>query len=98
MDSFKKNKRGVIFVYVVIIVSLISLAFVWFALASVVQRVQEGLNPSLNASAFADTDVYNAFVSASSFITYIWMFFLGLILFGLLYWAYIYSQRKGERY
>jgi hypothetical protein len=60
----------------------------------VVQEVQETGNDMLDPSVWVTPEHYNTFYLASLFLTNIWTYIIGIVFFGLFYWAVIYTQRK----
>lgn len=39
---------------------------------------------------------YSTFELADTFMSNLWLYLLVIAIFGLLYWVFIYSQRKGQ--
>lgn len=66
-----------------------------FIFATVVQNVQEAVNPDLTADSWATEEHFNVFYSAATVVTNFWMYMIPIALIGLAYWAWIYTQRKG---
>lgn len=78
----------------VVLVALFLMAFLWFALNAAVSSVRAGILSGM-VQYDVENSTYSNFVLADTFMTNIWTFFLVILVFGLLYWAYIYSMRKG---
>jgi hypothetical protein len=62
---------------------------------TMIQGVQEGVNPLLGVSTWATTEHFNTFYLAASLVTNLWTYIIGIIIIGLAYWAWIYTQRRG---
>jgi hypothetical protein len=92
--KFRRNNKGVLYSFLVVIITLVACGFFWFLMANVVQGIQEAVNPSLVESNWIASEIYTAFTYASLFITNFWSFFLVILVLGVSYWIYIYSQRK----
>ena len=74
---------------------LFLMAFLWFVLNVAIQSVRTGILASL-VQYDVENSTYPNFVLADTFMSNIWTFFLVIVVMGLLYWVWIYSQRKGE--
>jgi hypothetical protein len=77
-----------------VILALFVVGFFIFIMMSGVQSIQEAFNPQLEASNWMDTAHFNIFNVAASFVTYIWVFFIVFLVFGLAYWSWVYTQRQ----
>lgn len=82
----------------VLIISLIASVFFAFMFMTVIEKVQDTINPQLIDTAWATEDHYTAFYWAATLVTNLWTYIIAFVLFILAYWAYIYSQRKGAGY
>lgn len=71
-------------------------AVIVFALLfqTVVQNVQESANPELGADNWLTPEHYTTFHAATTLLTNLWTYIVAIAIFGLLYWAVIYTQRK----
>ena len=98
LRRFRQNKKGVLYVYLVLIVSLFACVFIYFIYATAIQAVQEAINPLLAESEWLSGEHYTSFFYASTFVNALWTFFIALFIFGLLYWTYIYNQRRSAGY
>lgn len=87
----------VLYVSAVVIVSLFIMAFLWFGLYSVMEGVSTAAVASITQYD-VENSTYSQFTLANTFMTNIWQFLLVVIAFGLLYWVWIYSQRKNVVY
>jgi hypothetical protein len=83
------------YVYLVLILSLFTLIFLAFLFSSMVQSVQESFNPMLGVTSWVTAEHFNVFYLAASLVTNLWTYIIGVIILGLAYWAWIYTQRKG---
>ena len=81
-----------LYISAVIIVSLFVMAFLWFGLYAVIQQVGTAVASSMTKYDVANS-TYTNFTLANTFITNVWLYFLVILMFGLLYWVWIYSQR-----
>ena len=83
------------YVYLLLIIAIPALIVFAFMFGTVIQAVQEGMNPSLGVETWVDSEHFNVFYTAASVVTNFWTYILGIILLGLAYWVWIYTQRKG---
>jgi len=83
-----------LYVSAVVIVALFLMGFLWFGLYAVMEPLRAGI---VNAMSQYDVEnsTYPSFVLADAFVSNLWSFFLVIVVFILLYWVWIYSQRKG---
>jgi len=73
------------------------MAFLWLTLFSAISPLRTGILASMTKYDVANT-TYASFELADTFMSNLWIYFLVVVVFGLLYWVLIYSQRKGEVY
>lgn len=85
----------VLYVSAVILVTLFLMAFLWFGLYAVIHSLRAGIVASMTQYD-VENSTYPNFVLADTFMINLWGFFLVIVVMALLYWVYIYSQRKGE--
>lgn len=78
----------------VVLVCLFIMAFLWFGLYTAIDAIRTGIMATMSQYDVAGS-TYPNFVSADTFMSNLWTFFLVIVTFALLYWVYIYSQRKG---
>lgn len=94
LPTLKPQPTRTLYVSAVILVSLFVMAFLWFALYAAMSPIQSAI-----ASTMSQYDVANSthanYTLAETFMTNLWAYFLVIFVFGLLYWVWIYSQRKG---
>lgn len=96
--KLNRNKRGVLYVYVVLMVALAAGVFFGFLFMNVIGTLQESINPLVGSEEWATTAHDTVFYYAATFITNIWQYIIVLVVFIVAYWAYIYQQRKGAGY
>ena len=82
------------YLYVVLIITLVAGAFFWYLMAVVVESMQEATNSYYIEDNFPSVANYDAFALANTFINYFWTFFLAILVIGLAYYGWVYSQRK----
>ena len=87
----------VLYVYGVIIVALFLMAFLWFILWAGIVNVRGAILSTMSQYDVVDTP-YPSFELADTFLNNLCTYFLVIIVIVLLYWAIIYSQRKGSPY
>jgi hypothetical protein len=87
-------RTRVIYVYAVVIISLMLMAIFWFIFQQIVEAIQ--ISSRSLANSFGSTSP--TYTLADQFISNIFTYFLVLMLIGMTYWAYIYSQRKGGEF
>jgi len=61
---------------------------------TIVQNVQTSVNPELAADNWLTPEHYSTFHAAATVLTNLWTYIIAIAIFGLLYWAVIYTQRK----
>jgi len=83
----------VLYVYAVVLVTLFVMAFLWLVLYAVVVPLQAGIN-SIMAQYDVANSSYQSYELANTFMTNLWAYLLVLVVLGLAYWIYIYSQRR----
>lgn len=85
----------ILYIYAVLIVALFVMGFLWIVLYACIQPIQAGI-----ASQMVQYDVngssYPHYQLADAFMSNLWTLFLVIVVFGLLYWVFIYAQRKGQ--
>lgn len=94
MKNFRRNEKGLLMYFVVVIMALIIVGAMWFFLAVGIQAVEEAFNPLFDSSNFASEANYNSFDLATVFVNYIILFFLVFLVLGLIYYGYNESQRR----
>jgi len=80
--------------YAVVFVGLFILAGLWYALYSVIVPLRGAIGSTMEQ--FENMTSYPSFVLADAFMANIWYFLLAIIGIGLLYWSWVYGQRKNE--
>ena len=90
------DKSGAVWIYIVLIATLFSVAFFGFLLSSGVQQFQEQINPELNESKWVSSSHFDAFVLAATFVNNLWILFPVILILGLAYWAYTEAQRRTD--
>lgn len=91
-----KATQGVMYVYAVIIISLLVLAFFWFMFYTAIAPTRTAISTTMTQ--YDTADPYDAFVLADLFMQNVWLYMLALVVIGLAYWGYQYSQRRGQGY
>jgi predicted secreted protein len=84
-----------IYVIGVCLIGIFLFAFIWFIFYAAVIPVASGITASMNQ--YSGTTAYSAFGYAAAFMANLWTYMLAIVIFGLLLWAMVYSQRKGDR-
>jgi hypothetical protein len=62
----------------------------------VTQAIQVGTSSFTVAENWVSVDVAATWVLATTFVSDFWVYFLVIFVLGLLYYAYIFSQRRGQ--
>jgi hypothetical protein len=93
---FRKDKRGVLYLTVMFIITILAVAFVWYMLARAVSAMQSGVVNQTSSEMWISDDNWNAYYLANAFMNNLWQFFLVFLVLGLLYYGYIFSQRRGQ--
>ena len=89
----RKNNSGVMYVYAVVIVGLFVMAFLWFVVWASFTPLRTGVT-DIMTQYNNESSPYPNFLLADTFMYNLWAFFMAIVVFGLLYWAWLYSQRK----
>jgi len=84
----------VLYVYGVIAVALILCVFLWFIGYYVFYNLQPAMGVFMHQ--FENSTSYSSYDLADTFMVNFWTYLPIIMFFGILYWAYIYSQRKGR--
>lgn len=83
------------YLFLVLILAIVVLLFFSFYFGSMVQNVQESFNPQLGADTWATPEHFNTFYLATTLMTNVWTYIFAFIFFSLMYFAYLYTQRRG---
>jgi uncharacterized BrkB/YihY/UPF0761 family membrane protein len=94
LNRFIRDRRGVLYVYLVLAICLAAGIFFGFLMMNVVEKVQDAINPLIDYDQWATDAHYDTFYLAASFVTNVWTYIIALIVFVLAYWGYTYSQRR----
>ena len=89
-NSFRRDKRAVVWVWSVIFIGLFIYSLVWFTTGWAVMEVADAVESEYT---FEGPAAY-----ASSFIKLMFEYNPILFLFGLLLWGYVNSQRSDPRF
>lgn len=76
----------------VVLVGLFLMAFLWYALYSCINPLR--LATVANMEQFENMTSYPSYTLADTFMANLWLFFVAIAGVGLLYWSWIYGQRK----
>lgn len=76
------------------ILAVFIIGFAWFACAMLVEKVAVAALPII--SEHGSNPAYTTFLYAQQFLDILWKSLPAIVLIGILFWAVIYSQRKGE--
>jgi len=85
----------VLYITSVVLVTLFIMAFLWFGLYAAINSVRTGVLATMDQYDVSNSTHPN-FVLADTFMSNLWVFFLVIVVLGLLYWVYLTAQRKGE--
>jgi hypothetical protein len=72
------------------------LAFFWFIFYVPITQISSAVTTMMEP--YSGNTTYTAFEYAATFMDNFWKYLLGVAILGLILWAIIYSQRKGEVY
>ena len=86
------KQYSAVYVIAIVIAFIVVMAIGWFSLGQVLGPVQ-AVGRDV---AFSVGGVNSLYISVDQFFTLVFMFFLALSVFGLILWAFMYSQSKGE--
>lgn len=86
----------VIYVFATIGVFLFLMAFVWFMFYAIIQPISASLTPVAASFHNSSWSLDQPLSLATSFMDNFWQFLLFFAMFGLAYWVYMYSQRRGQ--
>lgn len=85
----------VLYILSVVLVTLFVMAFIWFGLYAVMNPVRAGILSTMSQYD-VENSTYQSFELADTFMSNLWTYILVIVVFALLYWVWVYSQRKGE--
>ena len=91
------DRAGLAYLFLILIVGIVALAFFSFYFSSIVENVQHAFNPYLGSGSWVTNEHYNVFYVATGFLTNVWTYIYGFIFFGLIYFSYLYTQRRSAR-
>ncbi len=94
LSKLLQNRKGGMYLYVVLILTLVVGAFLWYFMAVVVQSIQEATGSYYVEGNFPTAANFNTFSLANTFMNYFWTLFLVALVLGLAYYGWVYSQRK----
>jgi len=94
LRSLRKNKKGVLYVYAVILITLFVMGFFWFAFYSAISITHASIMASM--AQWDNNSTYNTLELADTFLTNLWSLFLVLVCIILAYWVFHYSQQRGQ--
>ena len=92
---FYPKPTRILYVYAVILVTLFVIGLLWLVLYSVVVPFQAAIGSSMSQYDVANSS-YSAFELADTFMSNLWVYLLVLVVIGLSYWIYIYTQHRKE--
>lgn len=95
LPLIRPQPTRIIYVFGVLIVSLFIMGFLWFIMYAVITPIQASIATSMSPYDVANS-TYANYELADTFMTNLWAYMLVFVVFILLYWVYLYSQRKGE--
>jgi len=78
----------------VIIVALFIMGFLFTIMYAVIVPLRAAISSTMNQYDVANS-TYTNFTLADTFMNNLWAYFLVFVVLVLLYWVYLYSQRKG---
>jgi len=87
-----------LYTFAVVFTTLFFMAFLWFALYQGVVAVRAATVSAM--SQYSGQETYPTFQLADTFLSNLWYYFLVIMLFGLVLWVWVYSQKQAlmERY
>lgn len=91
-----KPPTRIIYVFVTVITFLFIIALVWFMLYAVILPVGASLTEIATSFHTESWPLYNTLSQAITFMQYFWKLLLVFAVFGLAYWVWIESQRRGR--
>ena len=83
-----------VYVIGVCFLGLFLFAFLWFVFYAGITQVGSAVTTIMEQ--YSETPSYPTFQYAASFMVNLWKYLLAIAVLGLLLWAIIYSQRKGQ--
>lgn len=90
----RHRKRGVMYPYAVILLTLFAMAFFWVVWYMVVSGVRGAVMTGMEP--LEQNSTTPIFTLADTFVINIFTFFLMLMVIGLFLWVIMYSQHKGQ--
>lgn len=97
LPTLKPQPTRILYVVSVVLACLFILGFLWFCLYACMSQIQSAVASTMSQYDIANT-TYANYELADTFFQNIWAYMLVIIVLGVAYWVYIYSQRKGQVY
>lgn len=96
MSALRKNRSGILYILVTIGLFLFIIGFVWFVAWAVIVPIDNAISPVAESFHNESWGLYEEFGYAQTFMTNFWLYLLALAFFGLVFFVYMYSQRRGQ--
>ena len=96
LNRWRRNTKGSLYIYLVIFAVLLVGVGLAFMFQQTMDVLQENVNPMLSEDHWLTSNHYSQFLFATTFVTNIWTYIIAFIIFVLLYWVYIYAQRRSS--
>ena len=91
-----KPPTRIIYVFATAITFLFIIALVWFMLYAVILPIGASLTTVADTFHNSSWPLHTNLTQAETFMSYFWQLLLVFAVFGLAYWVWITSQRKGR--
>jgi len=76
----------------VVFVGLFIMAFLWYALYSCIAPLSAAITSTMTE--YENMTSYPSYGLANTFMTNLWLLLVAIFAIGLLYWTWLYGQRK----
>lgn len=93
LPYLRPQPTRILYVVSVVIVGLFLMGFLWTVIYAVIAPVHAGISASM-AQYDVENSTYASFEFAVAFMFNLFTFLLVIFVLGLLYWVWLYSQRK----
>ena len=98
LPLIKPQPTRIIYVFATIGVFLFVMAFIWFLFYAIMQPISAAISPIATSFHNDSWSLDQPLTLSLTFMDSFWEFLLMFAVFGLAYWVYSYSQRRGRQY
>jgi len=93
LPTIQPHPTRALYVTAVVLVCLFVMGFLWLIQYAVISPLRAGIVSSMSQYDVTNS-TYQNFELADAFMLNLWTYFLVIVVLGLLYWVWHYSQRR----